>query len=102
MFGGVTQFSPITHDQRFGALAVPVEAAYPAYERLVAAVAACQRVRIVRDNPAPDVIAYMIWSLLHGLVSLEFAGYVRPASLAAKRNLAATNAFLKGLAPGPT
>lgn len=96
MFGGGIEFSPINPDNRFASLAVPVDAAYPAYERLVNTVAACQEIGLVRRDRPADTFAHIIWSTLHGLISLEFAGYVQPA-VALERFEAATEFLLSAL-----
>lgn len=96
MFGGGIKFSPINPDQRFASLTVPVDAAYPAYERLVNTVSACQDAGLVRRDRPADTLAHIIWSTLHGLISLEFAGYVQPA-VAQERYESATEFLLSSL-----
>ena len=92
MFGGGVEFSPIVPDRRFASLAVPVAAAYPAYGRLVQTVTACQQANVVRIDEPADTLAHTIWSALHGLISLEFAGYVQPD--AAEARYASSTRFL--------
>lgn len=96
MFGGGVEFSPINPDRRFSSLAVPVDAAYPAYERLVNAVIAGQNAKSVRADRSADALAHIIWSTLHGLISLEFAGYVQPEA-AQERYASATDFLLSAL-----
>lgn len=75
MFGGEKRFKPTDRDQHFHSLVVPVVGAYPVYAILVAAIAAYQNTQNSAKRPA-DELAHFAWGVIHGLVSLEIAGYV--------------------------
>jgi len=75
MFGGVLKFKPIDTDERFRGLSVPSAIAYPAFSSLVEAISACQEVGALRNDIEAPQLAFMFWAFIHGLISLEFAGY---------------------------
>lgn len=76
MFGGDKRFVPIDRNARFGTLVVPDQGAYPSYGSLVDAFAAGQRLGNFTDARSADDLAHLAWAIIHGLVSLEIAGYV--------------------------
>lgn len=80
MFGGEKRFSPTGRHSRFASLAVPVEDAYPAFAALVDAVGTClAHHRAKAPDPAEvQDLAFLVWGQMHGLVSLEIAGYADP------------------------
>ncbi len=81
MFGGEKRFSPTGRHSQFVSLAVPVEDAYPAFAALVDAVGTClTHHRGTAPGPAEvQDLAFLVWGQMHGLVSLEIAGYVDPS-----------------------
>lgn len=81
MFGGEKRFSPTGRHSQFVSLSVPVEDAYPAFAALVDAVGTCfAHHRATAPDPAEvQNLAFLVWGQMHGLVSLEIAGYADPA-----------------------
>ena len=76
MFGGAKRFMPVDRDSRFESLAMPDAGAYPSFGALADAVAACQNEAIEDPKMTADELTYIVWANLHGLVSLEIAGYI--------------------------
>ena len=76
MFGGARRFQPAPASTQYSSLVVPVETAYPAFNALVSTLSACKQAGLLADDREPDEIAFSTWATLHGLVSLEIAGYV--------------------------
>ena len=76
MFGGDKRFVPIARNTRFGTLVVPDQGAYPSYESLMDAFAEGQRQGVITSQRSADQLAHLAWAIIHGLVSLEIAGYV--------------------------
>lgn len=79
-FGGQKRFEPVDRDARFGSLTVPDRGAYPSYNSLMDAFAEGQRQGAITAQQSADALAHLAWAIIHGLVSLEIAGYVEPAS----------------------
>lgn len=77
MFGGEKRFTPTDRNSRFSSLTVPIAEAYPSFGALVDAVAACQRDADGGDTMPAEELAFIFWVNLHGIVSLEIAGYVQ-------------------------
>ena len=100
MFGGARRFQPAPASTQYSSLVVPVESAYPAFNALVATLAACKEAGLLADEREPDEIAFSTWATLHGLVSLEIAGYV-DEDLAKTRFDSGVETILRGmLKPG--
>ena len=78
-FGGEQRFVPVDRDLRFGTLTVPDRGAYPSYNSLMGAFAEGQRQGVITTQQSADALAHLAWAIIHGLVSLEIAGYVDPA-----------------------
>lgn len=76
MFGGDKRFVPIDRHARFGTLVVPDMGAYPSYGSLMDAFAEGQRHGVITNRHSADALAHLAWAVIHGLVSLEIAGYV--------------------------
>lgn len=76
MFGGDKRFVPIDRNARFGTLVVPDQGAYPSYGSLMDAFAEGQRCGVITSQRSADELAHLAWAVIHGLVSLEIAGYV--------------------------
>lgn len=76
MFGGDKRFVPIDRNARFGTLVVPDQGAYPSYGSLMDAFAEGQRRALITSQRSADELAHLAWAVIHGLVSLEIAGYV--------------------------
>ena len=76
MFGGDKRFVPIDRNARFGTLVVPDQGAYPSYGSLMDAFAEGQRQGVITGQRSADDLAHLAWAIIHGLVSLEIAGYV--------------------------
>lgn len=77
-FGGEQRFVPVARDLRFGSLTVPDQGAYPSYKSLMDAFAEGQRRGVIVTEQSADALAHLAWAIIHGLVSLEIAGYVDP------------------------
>lgn len=86
MFGGDKRFVPIDRNSRFGTLVVPDQGAYPSYGSLMDAFAEGQRGGLITAERSADELAHLAWAVIHGLVSLEIAGYVDQASSDARFN----------------
>lgn len=97
MFGGVVEFSPVENDTGYEGLAVPSRAAYPAFEYLARAVAACQQCDLLRSDFEASELAFMIWSHIHGIISLEYAGYSPADFDSVERYKTSVRLFLDGL-----
>ena len=83
-FGGERRFVPVDRDARFGSLTVPDQGAYPSYNSLMDAFAEGQRQGVITAQQSADALAHLAWAIIHGLTSLEIAGYVDPASAEAR------------------
>lgn len=83
-FGGEQRFVPVPRDQRFGTLTVPDQGAYASYQSLMDAFAEGQRCGAIVAGQSADVLAHLTWAIMHGLVSLEIAGYVDPGHAEAR------------------
>jgi len=77
-FGGEQRFVPVPRDQRFGTLTVPDRGAYASYKSLMDAFAEGQHSGAIVSGQSADALAHLAWAIVHGLVSLEIAGYVDP------------------------
>lgn len=77
-FGGEQRFVPVARDGRFGTLTVPDQGAYQSYKSLMDAIAEGQRTGAIVADRSADALAHLAWAIIHGLVSLEIAGYVAP------------------------
>jgi AcrR family transcriptional regulator len=77
-FGGEQRFVPVERDARFGSLTVPDAGAYQSYKSLMDAFAEGQRCGVIVSGQSADALAHLAWAIIHGLVSLEIAGYVDP------------------------
>ena len=94
MFGGEKRFTPADRNSRFSSLTVPIAEAYPSFGALVDAVAACQRDVDGGGTMPTEELAFIVWANLHGIISLEIAGYVHEgAALDRFKNMAL---FLSG------
>jgi AcrR family transcriptional regulator len=99
-FGGEQRFVPVDRDTRFGTLTVPDQGAYPSYNSLMGAFAEGQRQGVITAQQSADALAHLAWAIIHGLVSLEIAGYVDPAS-AETRFRDSTEMFLRAVITDP-
>lgn len=83
-FGGEQRFVPVARDGRFGSLTVPDQGAYQSYKSLMDAMAEGQRAGQIVAGQSADALAHLAWAIIHGLVSLELAGYVDPGQADAR------------------
>ncbi|MBL7253237.1 TetR-like C-terminal domain-containing protein [Paractinoplanes lichenicola] len=59
----------------------PREAADATYGRLTEAVTRCRTAGVFRDEPGAERVALHLWSVVHGMVSLELNEHIPPAGL---------------------
>lgn len=100
-FGGEQRFVPVARDQRFGSLTVPDHGAYQSYNSLMAAFAEGQDQGIITAGQSADALAHLAWAIIHGLVSLELAGYVDPLQVET-RFRESIAMFMRAVAVDPT
>lgn len=72
-------------------------ASHPSYQNLLDAVNACMAEGSMPQNADPTVLADALWATVHGLCSLELAGFHESAEEAAERFSVTTGAVLRGL-----
>ena len=91
----------MSRDLRFGSLTVPDEGAYPSYNSLVGAFEQGQLKGVMTKVHSADALAHLAWAIIHGLVSLELAGYVDPA-LSEARFRESVAMFVRAILVDPT
>jgi AcrR family transcriptional regulator len=70
---------------------------HPSYQMLFEGVEACIAEGTFAANADPNIVADAMWATVHGLCSLELAGFHASAEAAEKRFNVTTDAILRGL-----